>query len=78
MSVSILPAENIEQIYIKQTVISAVKEKNRYCARRKNNHYSNNKKTIGEVCQLKNGIIGDGGNGKILVKGHKVAVMQDE
>lgn len=36
------------------------------------------KKTIEEVCQLKNDILGDGGNGKILVKGHKVAVMQDE
>lgn len=44
VSFPILPSENIEEIHIKQTVVSPMKEKNRYCAGRKNNHYNNNLK----------------------------------
>lgn len=32
-------------------------------------------KWIGKVCLLENGIIGNERNGKMLVRGHKVAVM---
>lgn len=43
-----------------------MKEKNRYCAGRKNNHYNNNLKNRS---LLKTGMIGGGGRGKILIKG---------
>lgn len=45
VSFPILPSENIEEIHSKQTVVSPMKEKNRYCAGRKNNHYKNNFKS---------------------------------
>lgn len=42
VSFPILPSENIEEIHGKQTVVSPMKENNRYCAGRKNNQYNNN------------------------------------
>lgn len=57
VSFPVLPSENIEEIHIKQTVITPMKEKNRYCAGRKNNHYNNHLKNRS---LLKTGMMGVG------------------